>query len=247
MHITVNDPTSGFINSCIRIDSSSAITLENLWISGTTNRGTYITDGGALTNTFRNGNGIGVFGTIGTGGITVKYVLVRGFGRAFYTDSQGGYDNTNLLRYCTFAEQDGEFDIDDGVAVWSRANASSDTENHILIEKCIFANLPANGTAFGLGMRVDSFDNLDDLIRPILFSDGNLFWHCGVDDENWYQPDLQLEGFATNDVSFDPQFLTNSLVLPYSTEVDYGWNVIPEPMMVSLVILLWIAYHLRKF
>ena len=246
MRITVTDATGGFINSCIRIDSSGAVTLDNLWISGTTNRGFYVTDGGTTTNMFRNGDGVGVFGNTGTGGIIVENVLIRGFGRAFYTEAKGGYNNTNLLRYCTFAEQDGEFDTDDGVAIWSRANPSSEEENHIFVEKCIFANLPANGDTFGLGMRVDSFDNLDDLIRPILFSDGNLFWNCGDGVENWYQPDLQLEGAATNDVSFDPQFLTNSYELPYSTEVDYGWHVVPEPMAAALIILLGAAYCLRK-
>ncbi len=249
LSVLVDNPTCGFINACIRVDSSKGIVLEDLWLTGTKNIGTYITDGGATTSEFRNGSGIGVFGNIGPGGLTVYRTLVDGFGRAFYTEALGGYHSTNLIRYCTFVEQDGTFDIDDGVALWSRANVSSYDENHIYIEKTIFAYLPANGTNYGLGMRVDSIDNLDDDMRPILFSNGNLFWRSGADGSNWYQPDLQLEEAATNDVSFNPQFYTNVFGLPFCANIDYGWRPIPEAgtaVVVCILAAVWRRLGLGK-
>jgi hypothetical protein len=228
MRITVDNPTNSFISACIRIESCNDILLDNLWLTGTKNIGTYVS--GSVTNIFRNGSGISVFGNTGSDGIRIQHVLVNGFGRAFYTEARGGYHATNLLRYCTFVEQDGTFDIDDGLGVWTRANDISAEFNHIHAERCIFANLPASVTNFGLGMRCDATGNWNLYGDPILFSENNNYFNIVDGTTNfWFSPDLIVFEASTNDVSIDPEFYTDAFGLPYVSDTEYGWKPIPEP------------------
>jgi len=236
MRLTVENPTSSFISAGIRLENCNNILLDNLWLTGTKNIGTLVV--GSVTNVFRNGSGIGVFGTTGTDGITVQHVLVDGFGRAFYTEARGGYHATNFVQYCTFVEQDGSFDIDDGVSIWTRANGISIAYNHIHIQRCIFSRLPASVTNFGLGMRCDATGNWNLYGDPILFSEENNFYDIGDNSTGfWFSPNLIEFEASTNDISIDPEFYTDPNGLPFISDSEYGWNPIPEPGAIMLAMM----------
>ncbi|GEM_PF-2159060 len=227
LQIPVTVSSDLFDVACIRIDACADIVLDNLWLCG------------PREPAVRNGHGVYVSGVTGAGGVTLERVLIEGFGQGFYTTAQGGWAHSNVLRYCTIAEQDGSFDIDDGLGVWHRAGTGIGG-NHLRAERCIFANEPACRTNSGAGMRVDNSMNINDDLQVILYSYENNYYNCGPDGLDWYQPDLsQLEdNSATNDVSFDPQFYTNSFNLPYCADIDYGWQPVPEVGALGLLIII---------
>jgi len=226
LQIPVTVSSDMFDAACIRLDACADITLDNLWLSG------------PRELTTRNGHGVYVSGVTGAGGVTLDRVLIEGFGQGFYTTAIGGWAHSNVLRYCTITDQDGSFDIDDGLGVWHRAGTGNGG-NHLRAERCIFANEPASRTNSGAGMRVDNVLNVNDDWQVILYSYENNYYNCGPDGLDWYQPDLsQLEdNSATNDVSFDPQFYTNSFNLPYCADVDYGWQPVPEAGTIGMLII----------
>ncbi len=234
LHIPVEVSSNEFDHACIRINSCDGIVLDNLWLSGPRSVDT------------RNGHGVYVSGTTGADGIVVSHVLIEGFGQGLYTTALGGWAHSNLLRYCTIAAQDGSFDIDDGIGVWHRVGGGA-AGNHLRAERCIFANLPANRATFGVGMRVDNSLNYNTEGNVIIYSFENNYYNCGADGMSWYQPVLsELEdNSATNDVSLDPLFYINSDGLPYCSDLEYGWQPVPEAGAGGLL-LGFTIYNLRR-
>lgn len=223
LNVTGGTPTTGFDYACIKINNSDDIILDSLYLSGPTN------------NTARNGHAVYAQGTA-AGKCTMHNCLVEGFSQGFYTTSYGGYEKTNLISWSTFVNLDGSTSFDDGVGVWTRANSDSMSPNALVIEHCVFAHLPAAGTntAFGVGIKNDSTDNMDFWGNILTYSSSNLFYQTTL----MYAPDLPAWDGATNDVVMNPEFYVNALGLPYVSTYDFGWNVIPEPTSILFIILL---------
>ncbi len=223
LDVSGGTPTTGFDYACIKIINSDDMLLDSLHLAGPTN------------NIARHGHAVYVTGDA-LGNFTLHNCLVEGFSQGFYSIANGGYNKTNMISRSTFVNLDGSVNYDDGVGVWSRANSNSDSANALVIQNCVFAHLPAAGTntAYGIGIKNDSTDNMDFWGNVLTYSSSNLFYQSTL----LYIPDLPTLDGATNDVVMNPDFYVNALGLPYVSTYDFGWNVIPEPTYIFGIALL---------